>query len=267
MAVVFTVAALSVQITSALAESPTEDDPCGGDKALLAILDRPTVGDSACVVPDRNMVLELGGKWGKNFNGGRSLSLPDAEFRVGIPGDNELVFLPPDYTHQAGPGMRISGFGPAVVGIKHELGYTGKWLAAVESLVTLPSGSDVHGSAGIGTAFNGIISYSPTTNTGLSMMLGVSSQTLSHRDAGGRFTSVNPDFVATWAPADRWQLYAEVYGQSRTSPSLGMGWNADGGVQYLVTPNVEVDLSVGFSLAGKLGEFRNYVSLGMGFKY
>ena len=46
-----------------------------------------------------------------------------------------------------------------------------------------------------------------------------------------------------------------------------MGWNADGGVQYLVTPNVEVDLSVGFSLAGTLGEFRNYVSLGMGFKY
>ena len=46
-----------------------------------------------------------------------------------------------------------------------------------------------------------------------------------------------------------------------------MGWNADGGLQYLVTPNVEVDLSVGFKLAGKLGDYRNYVGLGLGVKY
>lgn len=165
--------ALGLQLTSAAAQSPT-DDPCSGSKALLAILDRPTVGDSACVVPNGNVVLELGAKRGKAQDSGRGFSLPEAEFRFGMPADNELVFLPPNYLHQSGPGTTIDGSGPAVVGIKHELGYTDKWLGAVESLVTLPSGSPAFGSAGAGVAFNGIVSYSPTSNTGLSMMLGVS---------------------------------------------------------------------------------------------
>lgn len=264
--IVLTAAALGVQAASGLAQSSTHD-PCGGDKALLAILDRPTVGDSACVVPNGNLVLELGAKRGKSHDGNRGFSLPEAEFRFGVPADNELVFLPSNYLHQSGSDTAIAGSGPTVVGIKHELGYTDKWLGAVESLITLPSGSAAFGSAGAGVAFNGIVSYNPTSDTGLSMMFGVSNQTLPRQGGGGRYTSFNPDVVATWAPADRWQLYVEVYGQSRTSPSEGMGWNADCGLQYLVTPNVEVDLSVGFKLAGKLGDFRNYVGVGLGLKY
>jgi hypothetical protein len=235
--------------------------------ALLAILDRPTVGDSACVVPDKNVVLELGAQHATNRDGSHGFNLPEAEIRVGIPGDNELVLLPPNYTWQSGAGPARSGPGAAVVGIKHELGYTANWLGAVESLVTLPTGNADFGSAGTGVAFNGIVSYSPTSNTGLSMMLGVSSQTLSPNAGGGRYASVNPDFVATWAPADKWQIYAEAYGQSSTGPNQGMGWNADGGVQYLLTPDVEIDTEIGFRLSGNLGGFRNYVGIGVGLKY
>ena len=259
-------AALVLQSAAVKAQSPTQD-PCAGPLAFLAIVDRPTVADSACVVPDGNVVLELGAQRSKNRDGSRGFNLPEAELRFGIPGNNELVALPPNYAHQAGGGLSASGAGSTVVGVKHELGYTAKWLGAVESLVTLPSGNAAFGSAGTGVAFNGIVSYSPTSNTGLSMMLGVSTQTLSHNNGGGRYTSINPDFVATWAPADRWQLYAEIYGQSRTSPSQGMGWNADGGLQYLVTPDVEVDVEFGFKLTGKLGDFRNYVGIGLGLRF
>jgi Putative MetA-pathway of phenol degradation len=252
--------------TNVAAQSPA-DDPCGGPSALLSILDRPTVGDSSCVVPDKQVVLEFGAQRSSNRDGSHGFNVPEAEFRFGIPGNNELVLLPSNYTRQAGSGAVISGPGATVVGIKHELGYTANWLGAVESLVTLPSGNAFFGSAGAGVAVNGIVTYSPTSTTGLAMMLGVSSQTLSPHDGGGRYASVNPDFVATWSPRERVQLYAEVYGQSRTGPDQGSGWNADGGVQYLLTPSVEVDAEIGFRLAGLLGGFRNYVGLGLGVKY
>lgn len=133
--------------------------------------------------------------------------------------------------------------------------------------MTLPSGNATYGSRGTGVAVNGIVNYTPTDNTSLAMMMGVSSQTLARASGGARYASVNPDFVATWAPLKRVQLYAEVYGQSRASPNDSWGWNADGGIQYLVTPNVEIDSEVGYRLAGDLGGFQRYVGVGLGLKY
>lgn len=242
------------------------EDPCGGPSSLLAILDRPTVGDSACVVPEKQAVLELGGQWSKFRDGSRGFNLPEAEIRFGIPGNNELVLLPPNYAWQSGGGMVTSGESATVLGLKHELGFTGKWLGAVESLVTVPSGSAAFGSGG-GAAFNGIVNYSPTDSTSLAMMFGVATQTLPSLAGGGRYTSLNPDFVGTWAPTEGLQLYGEVYGQSSTGPGQGTGWNADGGVQYLLTPSVEVDVEAGLRLAGNLGGFTRYVGVGLGLKY
>jgi hypothetical protein len=260
------IAALPVYSMNARSQSATED-PCGGPSALLAIMDRPTVSDSACVVPEKQVVLELGGQWTRFRDGSRGFNLPEAEFRAGIPGNNELVFLPPNYLRQTGGGMAASGPSATVVGLKHELGYTGKWLGAVESLVTLPSGSAAFGSQGVGAAFNGIVNYDPTESTSLSMMLGVATQTLPDLAGGGRYTSLNPDFVGTWQPTKTLQLYGEIYGQSSTGPGQGAGWNGDGGVQYLLTESVEVDVEAGLRLAGNLGGLGRYVGVGLGFKY
>ena len=84
---------------------------------------------------------------------------------------------------------------------------------------------------------------------------------------GGRFTSVNPDITFTWLPLWNLQFYGEVYGQSRTGPGLGSGFDADGGVQYLLTPYCEVDLEEGVRLSGNLGGFTHYFGAGMGFLF
>lgn len=258
---------VQAQSTTELTTKSTIDDPCGGTSSLLAILDRPTVGDSACVVPEKNVVLELGIQRVRYRDGSSGINFPEAQFRFGMAGNNELVLLLPNYTRQTSGDVVTSGPGATVVGIKHGLGYTGKWLGAVESLVTIASGNSTFGSRGTGVAFNGIVSYSPTDDTSLSVMLGVTSQTLPRLAGGSRYTSVNPDFVGTWAMTERLQLYGEIYGQSRTGPGQGAGWNADGGVQYLFTPNVEVDVEVGSRLAGNLGGFSHYVGIGLGVKY
>ncbi len=151
----------------------TIDNPCAG---LLSIVDRPTVGDSACAVPYKNVVMEFGYQYQQLSQGSHQQNFPEAEFRLGLPANNEFVVLLPNYIHQYGPSQ--TGYSATVVGLKHEIGYTEHWLGAMEGLFTLPSGSYDYGSDGMGTAVNGIISYTFNPQFNLNFMLGGSSQTL-----------------------------------------------------------------------------------------
>ena len=248
-------------------------DPCSGPSALLAILDRPTVSDSACAVPQGRFVLEMGFQRAnlRGPGGGTADNYPQAEVRVGLPGRNEFVILPQNYNRQrmgaasGSPAQEITGFSAVTLGLKHELGYTRHWLGAVEALFTLPSGGSAFGSRGLGMAFNGVAAYAPSEQIGLSLQLGLSSQTNPELAGGGRFTSLVSNFVATWQPAERLQFYGEIYGQSSTGPGKGAGYNADGGIQYLITPSWEVDLEGGVRLIGDLGGLTHYFGAGMGF--
>ncbi len=240
-------------------------DPCAG--SLLAMIDRPTVADNPCVVPPSNVVIEGGAQRSTSRYGGWSVNFPEAVVRAGFGDRNELVIAGPNYYRLDGTNPYVAGFGAAIVGLKHELGYTDQWLGAVEALATLPSGSTAFGSPSLGAAVNGVVSYSVSENVGLSLMLGVSSQALSGASGGSRYVSVNPDFVATWSPKDGVQLFGEVYGQSRTGPGEGPGWNADSGIQFLVSPNIVVDVEVGTRLAGNLGGFGHYYGAGFGVRF
>jgi hypothetical protein len=245
-------------------------DPCSAanPSALFSLLDRPTFSDSACSVPFRHVVLESG-FIRANLRGegsGKADSYPQAEVRFGLPGRNEFKILAPNYTSQRS-GTRqeaSSGLSAAGIGFKHELGYAGKWLGSVEAVLTLPSGNDVFGSRGLGTTINGIVAYSLSAHVGLSLQLGISSLTDSVSAGGGRFTSFNQFFAATWNPIERLQLYGEVYGQTKTARSEGAGYNFDGGLQYLVTRWLEADLETGVRLTGNLGGFTHYYGVGIG---
>ena len=199
--------------------------------------------------------------------GGRADNYPQAVFRTGLPGRSELVLVAPNYTTQSSPDGEGAAWSAVVTGIKHSLGYNSTWQGAVEALFTLPSGSSAFGSRGLGYAVNGLAAYSLTDQTGLSLQLGVSSQT-DPKDAGGeRFTSFISNLVATWQPIARLQFYGEIFGQSKTGPGKGAGYNADGGVQYLLTPSWEVDVEGGVRLTGDLGDYTHYLGAGMGFRF
>lgn len=250
-------------------------DPCSGPSALLAILDRPTVSDSACAVPQGQSVLELGFQHAylRGTGGGTADNFPEAEVRIGLPGKNEFVLLPPNYNHQRTrassgfPAQETDGFSALTFGIKHELGYTRDWLGAVEALFTPPSGSSAFGSRGLGVAINGIADYALSEQIGLSLQLGVSSQTNPELAGGGRFTSFVSNVVSTWQPTERLQFYGEIYGQTSTGPGEGAGYNADGDVQYLISPSWEVNLEGGVRLVGDLGGFTHYFGTGMGLRF
>lgn len=236
------------------------DNPCVGSLALLSIVDRPTVGDSACVVPFKKAILELGFQYQKVSHAGYQQNFPEAEFRLGLPANTEFVVLS-NYIHQNFSPR--AGYAASVVGVKHQLGTSKEIQSAVEGLFTLPSGGKVFGSNSLGGAFNGIVSYNISSQFNLTCMFGVSSQTTSSNAGGQRFTSVNPDLVFTWSPKDTLDVYGEVYGQSKTGPGKGSGFNFDGGMIYLIRQNMTVDLEYGQRMSGVLDGFDRYVGTGL----
>ncbi|WP_298137291.1 transporter [Acidiferrobacter sp.] len=244
--------------------TPSVPNPCTGPSGLLAELDRPTVADSACVAEPGRAIVEMGYAH-LNTNAGTRQNLPQAELRFGLPRGNEFVFLPPNATYAGNEEGGETDYSATVMGLKHEWGYTRRWIYTGEVLFTAPGTRNADGTTdGWGTAINGIVGYSLTSRVAFGLMLGVTSL---YDEAGRRYTSVNPDFTATWLVDPRWQLYAEFYGQTHTAQGAGSGWDTDGGVQYLVTRDIEVDAEIGQRLYGALGGYRHYWGVGAGWEF
>lgn len=232
-------------------------NPCNG---IISITDRPSKADSACAVPYGQFALEGGYQFLDLTGSGSAQNFPQLEFRVGLPLNNELVILPPNYNTQT--IFPRSGWGATVVGIKHEIGYTNNLVGAVEGLVTLPSGSNAFGSDQTGGVLNGIATYSFTPAISATVMLGVSTQTLPTLSNGQRFDSFNPDVLISYEINDHVETYAEVFGQTNAGPGLGYGYNADVGILYALTNNTEIDASFGQRITGNLGGYNNYFGVG-----
>ncbi len=239
-------------------------NPCGGPSGFLTLIDRPGNADSPCAVPFKKAVLETGFQYQElKNNTGQEQNFPQAEFRLGLPGQNELVFLTPNFIHQS--IAPHSGFTASTVGIKHEIGYTQKWIGAVETLFNLPTGSANFGSKGLGATLNGVGNYTFNSKWSLAFMFGVTTQTEPSNSGGQRFTSFNPDVLVTYAVTGKLNFYGEVYGQSKTAPNQGSGFNADAGLIYLLLQNIAIDVEGGQRLCGSLLGFEHYVGTGISF--
>lgn len=236
------------------------DDPCGGPNALLNLINRPTYADSACVVPNKSELLELGTQYQSLIFQGTSLNLPEAMFRIGLPANNEIMVLFPNYYHQSVSPR--AGFTNSALGWKHQFGYDARGIYAAEVYIEPPGGNEGFGSPGIGALANGIISYSITDSLSVMGLFGVSTQTLPSLYGGGRFSSFNPDIIVSWT-INRTMLYGEIFGQSKTAPDAGSGFNMDAGLLYLLSKNWVADVEVGQRLSGNLGGFNHYIGAGV----
>jgi hypothetical protein len=237
-------------------------DPCDGPSALLNLIDRPTKADSACAVPYKKAVLELGYQAMNLRSGGSAQNYPEAELRIGLPGYRELVALLPNYNYQT--VAPHSGYDASVIGLKQELGYNAQWLGAIEALLGLPTGGNAFGSNKYQPVVSGIVQYTINPNLSVTLMLGAGSQTISPLAGGQSYFTINPDLVFTWQATEKLQAYGEIYGQSRTAPGKGAGFAADAGILYLFTHYLEVDAELGQRISGNLGGFNNFVGIGMG---
>jgi hypothetical protein len=95
-------------------------DPCAGPGSLL---DRTTVGDSACVVKPKKTVVEAGwARYSLYGASGHADGYPQLELRFGLPDNNELMLLPPNINRVVTPApgggsLTASGASTSVVGL------------------------------------------------------------------------------------------------------------------------------------------------------
>lgn len=213
--------------------SPAASDVCGGQHTgLLAALDRPSIGFSPCAVKPGEGLAELGysNAWGP---GGSLATYPQGFVRFGAAPNLELDLI-------AG-GRFDSGFGA-----KYEFWHGGGRALASDFLYTAPTGAAAFTAGGPTETLNVDYSMSISPVLGFATTVGAQSGFAATRNGNsGRFFNVLPSAVLSdqWNP--RAQAFVEAYGQSRTRPDGGALFGMDAAVQYLLAPQLEIDVEAG----------------------
>jgi len=246
-----------------LAGTGSAQDACGGPTDLLSFLDRPSVTDSACSVPEKNVLVETGYQYQLLTGGGNQHNVPSAVLRLGLADRFEVNISLPDYIHQSMHPR--AGFTGTTLGVKRELIATEKFVFALEGSVTPSSGSSGFGSQKTGGEMAGVALYTFTSTLSISGKLGYTSQSESVQEGGQSFTSINPDVVLSWT-TDKYSFYGELDGETRTGCQQGSGYNMDFGIIYLLRKNIAVDFEVGQRISGTNYDFNQYVGAGISFQ-
>lgn len=229
----------------------TTDNLCHGAGALLNYTHRGSVADSPCVIPTKTVMVEAGYIYSGFSNPTVfSQNFPELILTLGLPADTQVVLFAPSYNQQT--SYPFSGYDITMLDIKHQLFYNPKWMFSIDAAIIPPGGSAGFGSKEVSAVVSGILNY--TINDQFSWLFELGASTISLPPLAGnlRFQTINPDFVFAYAPEEKLNFFAEIYGQTKTGPGQGSGYNADYGVLYLIRPTIAFDLEIGHPVSGRL---------------
>lgn len=241
-------------------------DPCGGPARMLATLNRPTVGYSACALPKGAIVLEEG--YQSQFQSGAAASVisafPQGFERVGVANRLELDLIGPAYNRLRASSF-ATGYSDLGLGFKYELPQAGRFTYAVDGLFQAATGTGGFGAGGPTSAVNIDIAYAASPAIGIGTTLaGYSSAGQTAGGATSRYGYFLPSFVVTAQIPNNYQFYAELVGRTKLAPDQGGQLFTDFGLQKLLGPNLEVDGEYGISFTPVGGSRFGYVGLGFG---
>jgi len=265
------VAPLLVVVLAAAAAAPSpspQPDPCGGRTTnMLAALNRPTIGFSACAVKPRESVWELGYNNQPQSDGSRVSIYPQGFIRFGAARGLELDIIGPGYavTRRAGGGTQ-RGFLDSGLGGKYEFFQDAADVAAVDLLYSLPTGSQAFTFGAPVATLNLDYGRSLSPVSGFATTVGIQSsyaQDLGGR--GARFVSFVPSVAFTTQTNPRTQFYAEAFGQTRIRPDGDTLFGLDGGLQYLLAPQLEIDAELGQTVTDLIRG--HYLGVGLGLRF
>lgn len=250
-------------------------DPCGGDARLLATLNRPTVGYSACAVAPGTIVFEEGyqNQQGSNANPSTLIQYPQSFTRIGVKDRFEVDVIGPYFNRLAVPdgtgGLnRTSGYQDGGLGVKYEFTPRGRFTVGVDGLYTAPNGSRGFTGGGPTETANVDVAYAATPSFGIGTTLAF--LRASGFDASGkqkRYGAFMPSGVLTTQLNDAYQVYAEYVYLSKLAPDQGGRAFVDYGVQHLLGKRFEIDLEQGVSITPDTTLKFSYIGFGFGVQF
>lgn len=246
--------------------APARADVCGAPHTnLLAALDRPSIGYSACAAKPHEVLAELGYS---NAAGerGRTATFPQGLLRFGAGPNLELDLIGPAYGIQRLGAARSEGFFDSGIGAKYEFWHDGSRALAADFLYTAPTGAAAFTAGGPTQTLN--LDYTMPISSVLSLASTVGAQSdyaAALDGTSARFFSLLPSAVLSdqWNP--RAQAYVEGFAQTRTRPDGGALFGMDLAVQYLLTPRLEIDVEAGRILTDVSRS--HYVGFGFGARF
>lgn len=232
---------------------------------MLAALNRPTIGFSACAVKAHESVWELGYNAVRQSDGTRGGVYPQGFIRFGAARGLELDFIGPNYLVQEVGGNITRGFADSGAGAKYEFFHDDSDVLAFDLLYLVPSGAPAFTAGAPIATLNFDYGRSLSPAAGFATTIGVqSSFSQALNGMPGRFASIVPSVAFTIQSNSRTQFYAEAFGQAPIRPDGGSLFGLDGGVQFLFAPNLEIDGEFG-QTATDLVRTR-YFGVGLGLK-
>ncbi len=259
------------------AASDASSDPCGGATRLLATLDRPTFGYSACVVPKGSIVLENG--YQNQSQGGDSpgvaTTIGQGFQRVGIADRVELDLIAPTFNRASSGGTLTTGYSDLGLGFKVELPQSGRFTYGIDGLFTAATGTGGFSMGGPSQTFNFDIAYAASPAIGVGSTLAFASAAgtfMSPATTAGvtpisrleRYGYAMPSLVVTAQIPNAYQFYGELVGQSKIRPARGGRVLADFGLQKLLGQYLELDAEYGDSFTPVDGSRFHYIGIGAG---
>jgi hypothetical protein len=225
------------------------------------VTDRPDQTESAEVVPVATLQVEAGALHLRDESGGERLELfegPGTLVRWGLARRWELRFGWAGWIDSETKGQiarqESSGAGDPELGAKLELAAldAGHPLdLALLAHVTLPAGDEEVGSPRADPSLRLLGAHGLSDRVGLGWNAGY--EAASFEDAAGEVHTLGR-FVYTAALgfdlAPRWGAFVELFGDLPASDPAPAAHSFDGGVTYLLTPTVQLDLAVGVGLDG-----------------
>ena len=237
--------------TPAPAATPTPD-PCGkdGHTAVLSAINRPTVGFSPCAIKPHEFL----GEFGVQPERGTSdfVQIGQGFMRFGEAPNVEVDVIGPAYQTQSAP-VHASGFADSGVGMKWEFAHSQSSAFGMDVLLTAPTGAAAF-TAGVPTQTVNVDYSTSFGKFGVASTIGAL-----HTNA---YSSLLPSVVVSNQWTDNAQWYAEAFAQTKTSANTGALLGFDGGVQYMIAPQLELDVEAGRTISDVARE--RYVGVGVG---
>ncbi|HFK5876568.1 TPA: transporter [Legionella pneumophila] len=249
----------SLQINAAT-DYQTYETVCGEPTDMFSFVDRGGIAINPCVVPPKNILVGVGYQYQQLIGGGIQNNFPSSVIEVGLPDYFEVDLTLPSYINQT-IAPRI-GYTATQLDLKRILWFNSKWITSVNGTVIFPSGSSSFGSKGPGGGVTAILAYNINDQINLTGTLEYLSISEPINSGGQSFTSVNPDLLLSWTK-NKISLFIEVYGQSKTAPDEGSGYNADAGILYLIKKNIVIDLEIDQRISGLLDGVERYYGGGI----
>lgn len=232
---------LAATVAAAPTPSPSpqaaHSDVCTahGHTAVLNAVNRPTVGFSPCAIKRGEALLELGAQAGGGGSG--QTHFGQGFLRFGLAPGIEIDAIGPDYILQRDPAAR--GFADSGLGMKWQVASDAQSAAGIDLLYTTPNGASAL-TAGHSTQTVNFDYARSFGNFGFATTLGA---------LHANYDALLPSVVLSNQFNDRAQWYAEAFAQTHYAPGSGALMGLDGGLQILVTPDLEADAEIGRTIS------------------